>query len=157
MGCADDLHKTALTPQKTEVRQVFTADPISVRRALKATCAAFAHLDLSQDQKGIIEIVLAEVLNNIVEHSYADQHKGVIELAIHRSDNDLLFTVIDDGIPLPSDLPKPTFERNLNCAIKDLPEGGFGWSLIKELTTRVGYRRCGTRNCIEFTIALMPR
>lgn len=154
MGRAKDLHEAALAPQKTEVTQVFTADPLSVRRALKASTKAFGHLELPQEKTGVVEIVLAEVLNNIVEHSYADQHKGVIELAIQRSKFDLTFTVIDDGIPLPDSLPKPSSERNLNCPVKDLPEGGFGWALIRELTEDVRYQRCGTRNRMEFTINL---
>lgn len=154
MGRADDLHKTALTPQKTEVTLVFTADPMSVRRALKASTTALCHLQLTQDQKGIVEIVLAEVLNNIVEHSYADQHQGVIELAIQRRNENLVFIVMDDGIPLPNHIPKPRKPHNLSCPVKDLPEGGFGWALIKDLTQKVDYHRSGTRNRIEFTIAL---
>ena len=37
---------------------------------------------------------------------------------------------------------------------QDLPEGGFGWFLIRELTHDLTYRRDGSRNHLSFRMVL---
>ncbi|WP_298567019.1 ATP-binding protein [uncultured Aliiroseovarius sp.] len=153
-GCANDLHDKALPAQKAEMNLVFPGNALAVRRALKASMVGLRHLDLSQDEKGVVEIVLAEVLNNIVEHAYDDTHTGVIELTVSRQDDDLIFLVLDDGLPLPEAKVPAGAAHNLNTPTSDLPEGGFGWFLIKQLTRNLSYQRSGNRNRLSFSIAL---
>ena len=41
-----------------------------------------------------------------------------------------------------------------DCALVDLPEGGFGWHLIRTLTRDLAYVRSGGCNRLSF---LLPR
>ena len=154
MGQANHRHKSALTPKTDEMNLVFPARPMAVRRALQASMTGLARLNLTIDEQGIIEIVLAEVLNNVVEHAYAHHKSGVIELRVKRMSDNLCFTVLDDGVPLPKgNLPEHT-RHTLSGPLEDLPEGGFGWSLIQDLTQDLHYVRSDVRNRLNFTIAL---
>ncbi len=97
-----------------------------------------------------VELVLAEVLNNIVEHGYRDQ-EGEIELVVTPAMDGLLFNVVDRGHPMPNEtLPAGLLPRQ--GAVEDLPEGGFGWFLIRELSQDLEYRREAGRNLLSFRI-----
>ncbi|WP_432448677.1 ATP-binding protein [Aliiroseovarius marinus] len=140
--------------RKPELNLIFPSNPVAVRQALGSSLNGLRHLGLTVEERGVVEIVLAEVLNNIVEHAHADHENGVIELKVNRAGEDLIFKVVDDGVPFPGgDLPegKP---HNLDVQLQDLPEGGFGWFMIKELTHQLSYLRDGTRNILSFRIAL---
>ncbi|WP_435257559.1 ATP-binding protein [Thioclava sp. FR2] len=96
------------------------------------------------------QIVLAEVLNNIVEHSYA-QSEGEIDLTMTVSDAGLLCTVLDRGLPMPLD-KIPDAQNPMENDPIDLPEGGFGWFLIRTLSKELGYLREGGCNRLSFLI-----
>lgn len=122
------------------------AAPCEVRRFLTGLPQRTQPLGLSTEQLQGLEIVLAEVLNNIVEHAYRNAKDGRIELRLCRSGDRLLVDLVDAGIALPGlRLPEPTVvDPDLPHA--DLPEGGFGWGLIRELTVDVVYHRRQDRN-----------
>lgn len=85
------------------------------------------------------EIVLAEVLNNITEHGYVGQD-GVpapILLRCRMSPRGLHVIVVDRGRPVPAERCLAGALPPVSLAVHDmdnLPEGGFGWCLIRELT-----------------------
>lgn len=133
-------------------RHSFTADPHAVRAALRAALARFTR-QLAPDDAGTLELVLAEVMNNIVEHSYADSGQGTITLSIVRGRHGLSCAVSDDGVPLPPDCLSPSLPR-MDRGTENLPEGGFGWFLIRDLTHDLGYRRERGKNFLAFTLPL---
>ena len=93
----------------------------------------FADLDASW------EIVVAEVLNNIVEHSYANGSAGSIglHLAFHR--DTLHAEFLDTGLAMPGNAPPQGPAASLDVPTAHLPEGGFGWHLIRTLVTGLDY------------------
>jgi len=132
---------------------LFPGDAQSVRQALKTAMAAFREMPLGGSLSGVVEIVLAEVLNNVVEHAYAEHGRGVVEVEVELTPAGLAFCVRDDGRPMPmGDMPVGA-AHDLDVAADDLPEGGFGWFLIRELTEELCYRRIGNRNQLSFRIA----
>ncbi|MCI2400199.1 ATP-binding protein [Aliiroseovarius subalbicans] len=155
MGHARDLHKGSILPTCPRLHLVFPSDELAVRKALKSSMAGLAHMDMSADEKGTVELVLAEVLNNVVEHAYGGAGQGVIELDVSRDDDILVFDVLDDGLPMPDGETPAGRPLDLDtCAEQDLPEGGFGWFLIRELTQDLTYRRDGNRNHLSFKMRL---
>lgn len=120
------------------------SDPFAVREALHRL---FVALDtLPEDDRSTAELVLAEALNNIVEHAYA-RWQGEIEIVVQQIDTALVCTIVDHGdlMPgghLPDGLP-PTAR---------LAEGGFGWHLIRALASDLKYRRIGHRNELTFRL-----
>jgi serine/threonine-protein kinase RsbW len=93
------------------------------------------------------------VLNNVVEHAYAEHGRGVVEVEVELTSAALLFRVRDDGRPMPEGEAPAGEARDLEVGTDDLPEGGFGWFLIRELTEGLCYRRIGNRNELTFRIA----
>lgn len=131
------------------------AEEREVRRALQAIRTRLEG-QLSPDDAGSLELALAEVLNNIVEHAFAGRAPGQVFVSLTQADTgDALFCrVEDDGHPMPGmTLPEghmqPVAER-----IGDLAEGGWGWALIRTLTEEIVYQRQAGHNRLHFRLPL---
>ena len=129
------------------LRIVLSPDFHAVRDALADALEALRYLHLTEDERGTFEIVLAEALNNVVEHvPEADE----IEVRIHGTGRRLRCMVTDDGTPLRCDPrpdpgpPQPWEPR----------EGGFGCFLIDALAQDVRYAFIAGRNRLSFQIGL---
>jgi len=135
-------------------RHSFCADPLSVRAALRTTLARFIR-QMTEEEAGTLEIVLAEVFNNIVKHGYGDSGQGTISISLARDRHGLSCLISDEGIELPdrclsglTDHPRPVPDT--------LPEGGFGWFLIRDLVEDLRYCRHEGRNELAFRLPLSP-
>ncbi len=145
-------------PRPDTTRVVIRSDPLAVREAL---CALFERLMLGPMEDGTrdaAQIVLAEALNNIVEHAYA-KAPGEIEVTLEISAHGLKCNIVDHGIAMPGgELPAGELADPApvgvapGVAIDDLPEGGFGWHLIRALSQDLRYRRVGGENLLSFRI-----
>jgi serine/threonine-protein kinase RsbW len=132
----------------------FRADPMSVRHTLTSLSAALEKRRPECDF-GMFELVLAEVLNNVVEHAYAGREDGLVDLSVKPGATAVRVSVIDDGKPFPAGAPPqrefPTVEPG------NPPEGGFGWPLIRSLTFSLRYRRAEGRNILTYGMAYEKR
>ncbi len=130
----------------------FPSSDMSVRNALEQIKQSLSPLDLSMDDMASVEVVLGEVLNNVVEHAYGQSLDGAIVLSCVRKNHMLRFCVEDEGKSLPNgrlpmgDLP------NLDVPLQAIPEGGFGWYLVRNLSFDLSYKRIGQRNVLAFSI-----
>lgn len=127
---------------------VIAAQPDAVSLALQRVMRAPELAGLNADGRGTAELVLAEVLNNVVEHAYAC-YPGEIELRLIVAPACLHCRIIDSGLPMPEERLPPGGPPDLGG---DLPEGGFGWGLIRALTTGLEYRRLAGRNHLQFSL-----
>jgi len=127
------------------------SDLMAVRDGLQSLFACELLDGLSAESRGTAEIVLAEALNNIVEHAYAER-SGRIEVLMQRRDSDLRFDLIDRGRPMPGAEPPYGHLKEL-LEVDDLPEGGFGWFLIRSLAHSLAYRRVDECNRLSFCVA----
>jgi serine/threonine-protein kinase RsbW len=127
---------------------IIESDPIAVRDGLATILASPIIQTMEDGARGAAEIVLAEVLNNIVEHAYADR-PGNIVLGMELQPDGVWVTVCDHGHPFPKqELPQgklPAID-----AFEDLPEGGFGWHLIRTLVRNLTYLHKDGRNILSF-------
>lgn len=97
------------------------------------------------------ELVLAEVLNNIAEHAYRGG-VGLIVLRLKPCTEGIFCLVCDYGAAMPGgDLPEGR-RPGIDVARDDLPEGGFGWHLIRLLTSRLRYDRRSGCNRLGFVL-----
>lgn len=135
-----------------ELRLIFASSQLAVRRALRSTLGGLAGLDLTEDEASTVELVLAEVLNNVVEHAYAYDPSGVIEFQIRHDEHGLDCSVCDDGSAMPNDRLPAGKDGWSALSEESLPEGGFGWYLIRELAEDLDYRRDGNRNIFQFRL-----
>lgn len=131
-------------------RITIPGDPLAVRDGLHALFDTMMLRALPEDDRGTAEIVLAEALNNIVEHAYA-RHHGDIEISMQLSASQLHFRITDTGLPMPEGV-LPAGKLKPFAADDDLPEGGFGWFLIRTLSRDLKYCRDGANNLLSFRL-----
>lgn len=129
------------------------ADTMAVRRALVEMRATWRDMGLGPGICDAAEQALAEALNNVVEHAQAGRPQGRIILSTRRRSRTLLCEICDDGAALPRGTiphgaPPPPGTRR-----RDLPEGGFGWFLIRALASDIRYSRRDGWNRLRFTVA----
>ena len=118
--------------------------------------------NVSDTARACVEIVLAEVLNNIVEHAFPapqEHHAAarIITLDLHAHGAALHCTIRDEGAAMPALCLPPGHCPDLGTAPENLPEGGFGWFLIRSLTCDLRYVREPGCNRLSFAIPLDDR
>ncbi|RYH09072.1 ATP-binding protein [Tropicimonas sp. IMCC6043] len=128
--------------------------PRDVRRALKTISGELALQGIGETDREAIEVVLAECMNNVVEHAFGETPGRRFDLRLHIADDQLFCRVEDRGKPMPGLAPPAGRLPDLPVRLEDLPEGGFGWFLIRELTCDLRYCRRDDRNSLTFQIPL---
>jgi serine/threonine-protein kinase RsbW len=122
----------------------------SVRAALAALMDGPVLDAVPEGDRGAVEIVLAEAMNNIVEHAYAEA-SGEITLTLWQAGGEVACRITDRG----ASMPQETLPAGLLAeadAPADLAEGGFGWFLIRSLSRDLRYARYGTLNELTFVL-----
>lgn len=140
-----------------ELRVLYPNRPYAVRNALEAIMDGLEGLNLGEDDTANLQLVLAEVLNNVSEHAYADDVTGMVELHIRREREHLACRVVDRGHPMPAHTLPTGCLPDVAEDLDNLPEGGFGWFLIHTLAQNLAYARQGDRNVLTFEIAFDRR
>ena len=78
-----------------------TGSMSGVRDALCQIRSRLAKLGVNKDTRGTVEIVLAEAMNNIVEHAYDIDNTGPLDVSARAGPNFLYFILQDQGNSLP--------------------------------------------------------
>jgi serine/threonine-protein kinase RsbW len=133
-------------------RHVINGDLCSVREGLMSLAASAPLCDLSPDDRGTAELVLAEVLNNIVKYAYPGT-PGPIELWLGHDAAGLACRIVDQGLGMPDgNPPVGSLPGGIDGPVDGLPEGGFGWYLIRTLASDLHYQRQDGQNRLSFTL-----
>lgn len=112
---------------------------MSVRALLADMRAYLRAANVPEATCGTVEIVLAEALNNVVEHAYDGVERGEIGLHARLGHAELVCTLSDRGAAMRAPhLPEGRLPE-IGCRQEALPEGGFGWFLIRSLTRDIHY------------------
>jgi serine/threonine-protein kinase RsbW len=121
-----------------------------VREALETLTSGPVLAAVPEADRGTAEIVLAEAMNNIVEHAYIGT-SGEITLTLWHSAGEVACRITDRGLSMP-DERLPVGELATLATPANLPEGGFGWYLIRALSRDLRYARYGTLNELTFVL-----
>jgi len=124
----------------------FSATELDARDSLRAVIERLQAAGLSPERTGEIEIALTEAVNNVVEHAFAGDNFGTIRLMYSLRKSHLDIRIFDSGCPLPDERLPSGLAADVSVPRADLPEGGFGWFLIRELTSDIRYDRCEGSN-----------
>ncbi|MGB7242191.1 MAG: ATP-binding protein [Sulfitobacter sp.] len=129
-----------------------------MRHALAELMSALAPLNLEIEDAGVVEIVIAEILNNIVKHAYLSTNgSGPIGIRCTHKKNGLHFRITDSGGSMPNNQLPDGAAANLDGNLADLPESGFGWPIIKSLAKDVYYQRLDQKNRLDMRLEVaMP-
>lgn len=135
--------------------KTYPADFRWVRRAIQNACEELRRDGVSEDGIGSVEIVLAEALNNVAEHAYPVDKTGDLRLIIRRRAKALMFEIRDRGKPMPKgrapmgNHPMTEFDQH-----DSMPEGGYGWFLIREIVSDLIYDRRDDENLLIIRMAV---
>jgi serine/threonine-protein kinase RsbW len=135
-----------------QVQLALQSTPLAVRHALSGLFRDDRLGGLKEHQRSTAELLLAEVLNNVVEHAYAGG-VGEIEVTVARCGRSLMFQITDHGAEMPGQVLPAGILADCRAG-QDLPEGGFGWHMIRALAKDVDYRRRDSRNELSFRLEL---
>ena len=125
-------------------------DAPAVRQALRDALGQPPLDTLDDDLRGIAELILAELLNNIVEHGHC-RLGDPIRLHIHQSMQGIFCTLCDGGMPLPD--ARPPLGRFPETDASGYPaEGGYGWYLVRALAENLTYTRNPGENLLSFEL-----
>ena len=153
-GMRADPHPDVQQVEDGKMRLTIPGNTDSVRQALQGLGDSSMFSALSPDGLQSAQIVLAEVMNNIVEHAFADQIGTITMVAsLHQVAEGAILQcqISDTGLPMP-DLTLPEGRRPRLGRIETLPEGGFGWFLIRSLTKDLRYCRINGVNHLTFLL-----
>lgn len=141
----------ARTERPDTIERRIPADYRWVRRAIHEVEDDLLAAGVPSGDIGSISIVLAEVLNNIVEHAFSGSGGGEITLVIRTRPRSLLFEIRDKGHPMPRGRAPIGDHPMTECNQFDaMPEGGYGWFLIRELVQDLVYDRQAGENILFF-------
>lgn len=130
------------TPVRVEMR--LNAEQSAVRQFQADLTLWLRNVGVGPISTANATLVMAEVLNNIVEHAFDRQDNGIIDVTFSRCGTEMVANVVDGGRALPG-LSLPTDKKPpVNVPISQLPEGGFGWPLIHDLSDGVCYTRASS-------------
>ena len=134
----------------------FAADATAVRAALITVDTILAQSDAPPDLRSRTQIALAEACNNIVEHAYRpkpDSREAQIMLDISGDAGGLQVTLRDRGRAMPDGpLPGRILPHIDPDTPATLPEGGFGWALLREMTRALSISRQNGQNILRFRL-----
>ncbi|MEM9318641.1 MAG: ATP-binding protein [Pseudomonadota bacterium] len=139
---------------KSQFERTLRPDPLEVRATLVALRQELSP-SVDDDSIDTIELICAEILNNVVEHAFADPmpDDGTIRVRTDMRDGALTFNVVDNGHPMPGgEPPNPDAPEVDNVAQEALPEGGFGWNLIHHLSGGLSYHHADGCNHLSVWI-----
>lgn len=135
-----------------QINLISTAE--NVRMALGKICQDLIASGVSEDKRKTVEMVMAELLNNVVKHAYQETASGQILICFACKNGHFCARVSDRGLKMPGGVLPVQKTPNLEVQPVDLPENGFGWYLIHSLTHVVRYTRKRGENQVYLEIPL---
>jgi serine/threonine-protein kinase RsbW len=90
----------------------------------------------------------------VVEHAYPPDAPGEVKLVLRHGRAGLLIEIRDTGKPMPNGKTPLGIHPNETQPREPLPEGGFGWFLIRELARDLVYDRENGENFLIFRMAV---
>ncbi len=135
-------------------RYVLHSTPEAVRETLTSLRRDLESQSFFTCPGDIWELVLAEVLNNIVEHAYGESPDGEIQFDVQFTGLRLCAGFIDTGVAMPEGALPSGAPANLDVDMQHMPEGGFGWYLIQSLSDRLVYERKGSENHLSLEMPI---
>ena len=98
-----------------------------------------------------VNVAIEELLTNTIKYGYRDAQERTIDVKIVVMAEAVYINIEDDA---PAFNPFLIGARGITGNIDDMPIGGLGIRLVKEMMDEVGYRRVRGRNRVRLRRAL---
>ncbi|MGR3616967.1 MAG: ATP-binding protein [Paracoccaceae bacterium] len=132
----------------------FVATEDKTREGLSDIMAALKKADLTAEKQGDVEISVAEAVNNVVEHAYAGLPPAMVQVSGQWNRDQLSVEILDSGHRFVAGRVPVAQQAAVDVPLDDLPEGGFGWFLIHQLTSSVSYTHKDGNNVLTLGFTL---
>ncbi len=136
------------------ISMVVPATNESTRTAIREIAGLIDAGRVVRDDIVQLEIALAEVFNNIVEHAYVGRNDGMMDILVEMRSPGMHFTIIDDGAAMPTGRLPGGETADPDRKAHEQPEGGYGLHLIRHIARKLRYERVEDSNKLSFRIAL---
>ena len=153
-GAAPSQPRPTAPVMRDSFSVTFLASETEARERVCAVAQRLRRAGIATERAGEIELTLAEAVNNVVEHAYAGAAPCPVRLCCDLDGRRLGVRICDLGLALPEGRPPRGKAADLSCPRADLPEGGFGWFLIRAFASSVRYDRCRGRNVLALRFDL---
>jgi len=98
-----------------------------------------------------VNLILEEILMNIIKYGYDDGESHEIEVQIEVEQEEVAFTVIDDGREFnPLTIPPPDHSKSA----MDRLEEGLGLQFVRHMRNAIEYRREEDKNILKIWMFL---
>ena len=106
--------------------------------AVHAYCDHFFDGEFSDE----VELGIVEALNNVIEHGYQNQFDQPIQVRLELSEQSLVCQIRDFGVQwcMRESDGQELRQEGGETALEDIPEGGFGLFLIRQVMDHVDLR-----------------
>ena len=142
----------------TPDREAMKTEPESRLRfkipaALSELAPAAARIRVYMDARGVdrtaifaLEMVIEEMATNAIKYAFHNNHNGEILIEASVTSTRAHLLIEDNGEAFdPTEAPDPEVNRSL----EDMPIGGLGIHLVRELTDSFDYQRVNDRNQVR--------
>jgi anti-sigma regulatory factor (Ser/Thr protein kinase) len=110
---------------------------------------AFAHQNkVEHAVSQTLILAFDELLSNVINYAYDDDDEHEIEIKIKLTDDAMIATIIDDGIPFN---PLQREEPDTTLALDARQIGGLGIHLVRQIIDNVTYSHDDGRNIVTLT------
>ncbi|APG48588.1 ATP-binding protein [Phaeobacter porticola] len=135
----------------------FIATELEARSGVQDVIAQLRTMGISDSRVDEVQIALTEAVNNVVEHAYAGMDIGDVRIRCNLHPDQLWISIGDGGAPFKDGKLPVATAHDLTVETDKLPEGGFGWLLIRELASDVQYKRDATGNNLSLCFEIKMR
>lgn len=134
-----------------------TSHPFAVRSMLARLMQEMSDWAIAPEHRHRIELVLAEALNNVIEHACAERDGIPFSTMAQYQSPRRDIEIVDQGAPMPGGAlpdPKRPPDPGSGDPVETLPEGGWGRMLIHDLADDIRYERKGCRNHLHIRMSM---
>jgi serine/threonine-protein kinase RsbW len=124
----------------------------NVSKATEAATKWMKEVCIDEEEIDNVSLVVAEALNNVIEHAYTYAEDGRIELYLNHQNGQLTVKIVDQGAAFDGPPEKKEMGDHGAMDIMDLPEGGFGWFMIQTLCKEIAFVRENNRNNLTLVL-----
>jgi serine/threonine-protein kinase RsbW len=131
------------------------ATALSIRAISMSLRAFLENVETISNFASMIELAIAEAMNNVLEHAYAGRNRGEIRIEVQWDEMLLTVCIYDQGEEpnrsrVSTLLPPPEIGDNLPLT-SDLECEGRGLYIMESLMDTLDYSRVGDENCLRMT------
>ena len=135
------------------------ATALSIRAISMSLRAFLDNVAAVSDSASMLELAIAEGMNNVLEHAYNGQTEGEMRIVVQLDNRQLTIFIYDQGTELNrervSSVPPPP-EVAAEIPVKDnLFCEGRGLFIMESLMDTLDYLRIGNENCLKMTKTLI--